>query len=639
MATLQTDNLSQPQGALGETLARVATRVQAQRHLRGGARGLAAALVLDIVLAALSRAALLPGGPAFFLALLILAVAGVCAGVYFASRSALSLMDAARLAEARLPLKERLSSALEFDAAAHSHPLLALQHADADSHARALDAQAAVPRRVPREAWLAAALLLALALILWLPFLPFGPTLAQGAERGTVQAAGRQLVQAARLAERQADAQHDMAAKRQAQKMQTLGKRMAEGHLDRAQSLAAVSEQERQLAQSSPPSPPSDPGQAAQSLAGANGSPVPSPQSGAAPAKSAPGTPAPSRPGEAGQTQSSPQNPSSLGSQPGAQAGHPPMSPAKAHNGTAPVAPNPAPGGARAGTSKTSGDTSGAHSASKPSAPARAGQGNTNAGQRSVSASPSAGASPSRQALEDARHQLAGAGPSSPPPSGQPVSQGKSPPPSAPHSKGRDGQPSGAAKPGQGASSHPGSAKSASQGASGKPGAQGQQGSGKAGAEGQTGGGKAGAEGQSGGGKAGAASSPGGKAAGAQPGAGKGNSQQESRASGASGGKLGGGGGVGQGAKAPFRSALPRATPSRSQGIYLGAPRQGSGQGQTLHTQTGLPAAPAGASRVPYGAALPRYRKGAEAALDQEQVPPSQRAVVRDYFNSLQPAK
>jgi len=608
MAALQTHSQSEPQGALGEALSLVAQRVRSQRRTHGGVRGLIAALALDILLAALSRADVLPAISFLYPLLVVLPVAGTSLGGYFASRSPLTPMDAARLAEARLPLKERLSSALEFEGALHPNSLFALQHADADAHARAVDARLVAPRRLPREAWLVPVLLILLALTLCLPRLPFAPTPAQRAERDLVQQAGQQLAQAAHTAARQADARHDEAAKRQAQKMEALGKRMAQGHMDRAQALAAVSQQEQQLAASGQSSPavPSDPGQAAKSLAGAAHSSAQTAQPPSASSQSAPASASVSKPDMARGLPTGPQTHSQIAKQTPARAAQPSQSgqsPSRPASRTETNAQN----GTRHPNTHTG--NSKASNMQQPAGPARtsqtARQDHQAARRQSRTVPPSPSASAARQALENARRQLAGSSASPSSASGKPDASNKQSPSSAPAKAGSAG------RPGPSSQFQPSSS----------PGA-----------------GKFQGQSQGGNGKASSASSPQGKGQGGQSGQGKPGGQTADKAGG-SPGQPAPGGGAAQASKAPFQSALPPTTSSKGQGIYLGASNQNSAQGTTLRKQSGLPAAPIGPSRVPYGQVLPRYRKSAEAALDQEQVPPSQRAVVRDYFNSLPSAK
>ncbi len=619
MAALQTREQSEHPSALGEALALVTARVRNQHWWHGSVRGLSTALAVDIALAALSRAEVIPGGFPLFLLLVTVGLAGISLGGWLAFRSPFTPMDAARLAEARLPLKERLSSALEFDESSRPNPLFALQHADAEAHARALDTRLAVPRRVPREAWLILPLLIALVLMLRLPSLPFGPSLARRAERETVRLAGRQLAQAAHAAAQQADARHQEGAKRQAQKMEALGKRMAQGHMDREQALAAVSEQEQQLAESGGAAPPSSssPGQAAKDLAGANRSlPLSEPQSPASSkGASAPGTLPRSAGASAGQggaktsTQAAKQGTSRTAQgKPSGPAAHPAAPPKAATAGGGAGSPPAQQGQREAASPQPSSCPS-----SDPSKTSRAAEA---ASRQSQSPPSSSGAPEARQALENAHRQLAA-----------PDSSGEQPPakPDAPNNP-----TSSPAQPKPGSAARPNGA--------GKPGGQGNRVGGKPNGAGKPAAGRTGGQSEAGGGKPNGPPSPAGKGQDGQSGQGKPASQSAGNPGGAPG-QPSPGGGAGQGAKFPFHAVLPPNASSKGQSISLGTPGRDGQPGKTLPRQSGRPAVPGGASRVPYSQALPRYRKSAESALDQEQVPPSQRAIVRDYFNSLQPTR
>lgn len=641
MAALQTHRHSEHQDALGETLALVAGRVRTQRRIRGGVRGLAAALAVDILPAALSRADVLPDVSTVYTLLVVLPVAGASLGGWLASRSPITPMDAARLAEARLPLKERLSSALEFHGVSRPGPLLALQHADADAHARALDTRLAAPRRFPREAWLIVPLLAALALILWLPRLPFAPTPAQRAERDVVRSAGHRLAQAAHQAARQAAARHDAGAMHQAQKVEVLGKRMAQGRMDRAQALAAVSQQEQQLAQlGSPASPnPGDPGQAAKDLTGS------SPSSATSNTQSSASRPAVSNWSAAPQAQGSPagqagaRTPAEAAKQAASQAAPRKPSGPAAYPAVQHPAANASP---RDGSPNTQKTTPGTASGRQPSRASSAGDPARRAAEATRDAhqsSPASSGPPeARQALENARRQLAGSASSGESPLSKPAAPNPPTPSPASTKPGGAPQPGTSAAPGSAAS--PGAGKPSGQGKPGKltAGGQGKMGDGRLGGQDKPGGSRPNGQSQGNGGRPNGPHSPAGKGQGGRPGQDKSTSQSLGNPGGAPGSPAPGGG-AGWAAKVPFRSVLPPTPPSKSREISLGAPGRDGAPGKFLPRQSGQPAASAGPSRVPYVQALPRYRKSAEAALNQEQVPPSQRAIVRGYFNSLQPAK
>jgi hypothetical protein len=75
--------------------------------------------------------------------------------------------------------------------------------------------------------------------------------------------------------------------------------------------------------------------------------------------------------------------------------------------------------------------------------------------------------------------------------------------------------------------------------------------------------------------------------------------------------------------------------PAGSNGDQLRANGR-SGQGRSETVGRGNGPTNRGESIVPLGQALDRYRSEATAALDQLDIPPSLRALVRQYFDSLE---
>jgi len=58
-------------------------------------------------------------------------------------------------------------------------------------------------------------------------------------------------------------------------------------------------------------------------------------------------------------------------------------------------------------------------------------------------------------------------------------------------------------------------------------------------------------------------------------------------------------------------------------------------KGDQTYVEINGPSMPTGRSSVPYQSVLPTYEKTAETAMNKTDIPPSERAKVRDYFNSL----
>ena len=239
--------------AISEALAQVTARLRLARWVRHAARGalagVAVALVaiicahFDVLPEWLPLEAVLPGAVLF----------GIAVGTITTFLRPISLMDAARLAEARLGLKERLSSALEFEHAPQAVVapdavlLMRLQQEDAAVHARSLKAVEAVPLRWPWEAKAVLGGLLILALALFLPTLPVFLPPGVLTERAIVHKTGDKMQKTARLIQKQAEGQHLDGTRRAAVAMQRLAKRLATGKMDKKQAMVQIAKLTQQM--------------------------------------------------------------------------------------------------------------------------------------------------------------------------------------------------------------------------------------------------------------------------------------------------------------------------------------------------------------------------------------------------------
>jgi hypothetical protein len=241
--------------AISEALAQITKRLRLVRWVRHAARGALAGIVLALIAVALAHFDLLPDWLPLEAVIPIPILLGVFAGTVTTFLRPISRMDAARLAEARLGLKERLSSALEFESALEekSDPesaiLRRLQLADAASHARSLNAAQAVPLRLPWEVKASAAGLLLIALALIVPALPVFVPPGIKLERRIVQKTGGKLEQTAKLIQKQADLQHLNGTRRASAAMQRLAQKLAAGHLDKKQAMVQMSKLTQQMRQ------------------------------------------------------------------------------------------------------------------------------------------------------------------------------------------------------------------------------------------------------------------------------------------------------------------------------------------------------------------------------------------------------
>ncbi len=240
--------------AISEALAQITRRLRLVRWVRHAARGALAGTVLALLAVVLAHFDWLPDWLPLEAAIPIPLMAGILAGTVTTFLRPISRMDAARLAEARLGLKERLSSALEFEKTPGANDpeaavLRRLQLADAAIHARTLKAADAVPLRVPWEAKAFAAGLALIALALIVPSLPVFVPPGVKLERQIVQKTGSKLEQTAKVIQKQADLQSLPGTKRSAALMQRLGQRLAAGHLDKKQAMVQMSKLTQQMRQ------------------------------------------------------------------------------------------------------------------------------------------------------------------------------------------------------------------------------------------------------------------------------------------------------------------------------------------------------------------------------------------------------
>ena len=240
--------------AITNALAQITARLRLVRWVRHTSRGALAGTGVALAAVVLAHWDWLPDWLPLEAAIPVPIALGVLIGTVTAFLRPISLMEAARLAEARLGLKERLSSALEFEKSPQSHDpeaatLRRLQLADAAAHAQTLKAADAVPLRLPWEAKASAAGLVLIALALIVPSLPVFVPPGVKVERQIVQKTGSKLEQSAKVIGKQADLHQLNGTKRAAALMQRLGQRLASGHLDKKQAMVQMSKVTQQMRQ------------------------------------------------------------------------------------------------------------------------------------------------------------------------------------------------------------------------------------------------------------------------------------------------------------------------------------------------------------------------------------------------------
>jgi hypothetical protein len=247
-------------GALEVALAAVARRLRLARWIRHVSRGVLAAIAVSLVAVVLDHFDRLPDALSLGVLIPATLIAGLAAGTITTYLRPINPMSVARWTEMRLGLKERLSSALEFErtGSRSGSPefFLQMQRRDARDYAQRLVAAEAAPIPLGWEtkALAPAALLLALALIV--PNLPLFLPHSVVVERRIVQKEGQKLARTARIIQKQAEAQNLPATRHAAITLQRLARRMAQGHMDKRQAMVRMAKltqqmqaQQRQMAQ------------------------------------------------------------------------------------------------------------------------------------------------------------------------------------------------------------------------------------------------------------------------------------------------------------------------------------------------------------------------------------------------------
>jgi len=244
MATATSD------AVLIERVAALRARVRVLLAGRWAVRALLAATLLAVVAALGMRSAGTPLPPEGLLpAFLVVAALGALWGW----TRPVTAMDAARLADQRLGLRERLSSGLDFagrgerPATPEEAAFIHAQIEDAARHGVRLQPAAVFPWRFPREGrWLAGAAALLLAVML-LPELPFFQSPRERAERAAMKREGKRLETIAREAAKRKDPTSSEVSRRVTENMRRLGIQMQRGRVDKKRAMLAANRLTKEL--------------------------------------------------------------------------------------------------------------------------------------------------------------------------------------------------------------------------------------------------------------------------------------------------------------------------------------------------------------------------------------------------------
>ncbi|MBI3948558.1 MAG: hypothetical protein HY321_21780 [Armatimonadetes bacterium] len=231
--------------ALEQHINRIRRRIRLLQAVRWGVRFALAGTVASLAFLILSRilhvasqtewVALLPGVSAL-------------AGAAFGALRRVTPHQAALAADARLALRERLSSGLYFLHHPDPDPMVSALVEDATRHSESIDVRRAFPVRATREAHTLAGALLVLALVLALPELPYFQSPAQRAERAAMKAEGARIVRVAKEVRRTAEARKVDLAKRVARNLEHLGEQMGAARISKKEALVKLNKLTREVA-------------------------------------------------------------------------------------------------------------------------------------------------------------------------------------------------------------------------------------------------------------------------------------------------------------------------------------------------------------------------------------------------------
>jgi len=237
---------------LDYALHQVVARMRWVRWVRCAAFGALIGEVVALAAVVLGQFDLLPDWLMLEILIPFCILAGVVTGSIVAAVKPISIMAAARIAETRLGLKERLSSALEFGTVRNERdpipPLLVqLQQRDAAMYATHIRPKEAVPFKWPWQLKALIAMTVVLIVAIVVPNLPMFVSASQRNERGIVSQEGKKLEQEARVIEKQAEAQQLPHTKWAAQQMHRLAQQMTRGKMDKRQAFVKYGKLTQQM--------------------------------------------------------------------------------------------------------------------------------------------------------------------------------------------------------------------------------------------------------------------------------------------------------------------------------------------------------------------------------------------------------
>jgi len=159
------------------------------------------------------------------------------AGLVWGFLRPVSLLEAAILADERLGLKERLSTAVLFEKSPEASALVPALLRDASRHAASISSHQVLPHRPTRAMWCSLVLLALVGGASLAPVFPLGRTAGELAVRKQMREQGQQLGKVAQKAKEEAKKRGLKAPAELAAKLEKLAKELAKAKLSKKQAL------------------------------------------------------------------------------------------------------------------------------------------------------------------------------------------------------------------------------------------------------------------------------------------------------------------------------------------------------------------------------------------------------------------
>jgi len=234
------------QDSLHSLIQIVTRRIRVLRLVRTLSLALCISACIGILAVGLGKLRVVPApAPALLFGIIAL---GILIGAAFALLPKLSALDVAKLTERRADLKERLSSAVEFEKLKGSPTNNTVSVADfyreqlldANQHAGAIDVKKLFPLRIPRTLPIGIVTTLALFLMFFLPTLPMFWSKQKKDEVAEVKKQGIAIVKLAQDTSKDAEQQKLDETKKAAEEVRKIGEQMKKGTMGKKEALVAM---------------------------------------------------------------------------------------------------------------------------------------------------------------------------------------------------------------------------------------------------------------------------------------------------------------------------------------------------------------------------------------------------------------